>query len=186
MYTIDELTEKSGVSKRTIYYYVKLGLLPSVGTRGPLTRYEDYYLDRLTLIKILQANHLPLDEIGDLFSKLSNRQIAKLAASSEEEMRLFLANDDPRKLMKSSKEVMAPDDARDYIQRVLELSKTTSGARPRAPMPRQRSHPDPTTSSWERIRLADGVELHIDNAITGALKEKIRQLVRYARTLFNK
>lgn len=186
MYTIDELARRSGISKRTISYYVKLGLLPQVGTRGISTRYDDHYLDRLALIKILQANHLPLEEISELLSKLSTNQIAKLAAASEDELRVFLAMEDPQKVLKSSKEVMLAEDASEYIRKVMDLSMTTASKRlqpaRKLPLPPAKS----SSSSWMRIEVVDGVELHVDNARVSAFHDKVNQLVAYARNLFAK
>ncbi len=125
-YTINELSHESGISRRTIYYYITLGLLPSVGTRGTSSRYDEQYLERLKLIKLLQANHLPLEEIRDLFSKLSNSQISRLASSSEFDMGMLIKEDDPKQALRSAKEEMIASDAQEYIQKVLEISKTVT------------------------------------------------------------
>ncbi len=66
------LAEESGVSPRTIRYYVQQGLLPSPGTRGPSTRYDRGHLDRLQLIKRLQRQHLPLAEIRRRLEELDD------------------------------------------------------------------------------------------------------------------
>jgi len=49
-YTLDQLVEKTGTNKRTIAYYIQLGLLPGVGRRGRRTVYP---ADFLTKLKIL-------------------------------------------------------------------------------------------------------------------------------------
>ncbi|MEN8904570.1 MAG: MerR family transcriptional regulator [Clostridiales bacterium] len=62
-YRISELSEKAGVTKRTIHYYLSRGLLPSPNGAGLGTMYSDEHLYRIILIKKLQDDYLPLNEI---------------------------------------------------------------------------------------------------------------------------
>lgn len=62
-YRIGELAEKAGVTKRTIHYYMGRGLLPAPQGSGLGTTYSDDHLYRIILIKKLQDQYLPLDEI---------------------------------------------------------------------------------------------------------------------------
>jgi DNA-binding transcriptional MerR regulator len=62
-YRIGELAEKAGVTKRTIHYYIGRGLLPPPEGAGLGTLYSDEHLFRIRLIKKLQDEYLPLDEI---------------------------------------------------------------------------------------------------------------------------
>jgi DNA-binding transcriptional MerR regulator len=62
-YDITELARLSGLTVRTIRYYLQQRLLPSSGLRGPGARYDAGHLARLQLIRRLQAEHLPLAEI---------------------------------------------------------------------------------------------------------------------------
>jgi DNA-binding transcriptional MerR regulator len=62
-YSIDELAELGGVSRRTVRYYIQEGLLPQplgVG-RGP--HYAGEHLDALVKVKAMQEAGLTLDEI---------------------------------------------------------------------------------------------------------------------------
>jgi hypothetical protein len=49
-YYINHLCDISGVTPRTVYYYVQQGLLPPPGARGPGARYDRRHLLRLQLI----------------------------------------------------------------------------------------------------------------------------------------
>ena len=49
-YSLGELEERTGFSRRIIAFYVQQGLLPKVGRRGPRTRYPESFLHRLQLI----------------------------------------------------------------------------------------------------------------------------------------
>jgi DNA-binding transcriptional MerR regulator len=62
-YDITELARLSGLTVRTVRYYLQQRLLPSSGLRGPGARYDAGHLARLQLIRRLQAEHLPLAEI---------------------------------------------------------------------------------------------------------------------------
>lgn len=62
-YRIGELAEKAGVTRRTVHYYLAKGLLPPSMGEGLGTTYSDEHLFRIILIKKLQDNFLPLDEI---------------------------------------------------------------------------------------------------------------------------
>lgn len=61
--TIDELEEKSGVSARTIRYYIQMGLLPPpVGPRRD-ARYDKRHTDGLAEIRRRQRDGALLEEI---------------------------------------------------------------------------------------------------------------------------
>jgi DNA-binding transcriptional MerR regulator len=62
-YRIGELADKAGVTKRTIHYYMARGLLPASQGSGLGTTYSDEHLYRIMLIKKLQDQYLPLDQI---------------------------------------------------------------------------------------------------------------------------
>jgi len=62
-YTIDDLTTRTGVTVRTVRYYIGEGLLPPPFGAGPGTRYTREHLDRLLLIGALKDRYLPLREI---------------------------------------------------------------------------------------------------------------------------
>ena len=91
-YTLSELEELTGVTGRTIYYYVKLGLLPSVGRRGRGTRYGQVHLDRLRLIvrvRSLQDRGLlppvTLEQMVEPLDALSEAQLARLASDASDD-----------------------------------------------------------------------------------------------------
>ncbi|WP_425153038.1 MerR family transcriptional regulator [Candidatus Palauibacter sp.] len=75
-YTVGELECDTGFSRRTIAYYVQLGLLPRVGRMGPKTRYPEQVRDRLRFIRRVreaqEAGAVPpvsLSDIGDAFER---------------------------------------------------------------------------------------------------------------------
>jgi len=65
-FTIDELSELTGFSRRTIRYYIQEGLLEPPAGRGRGGFYYDSHLDKLLRIKTLQERGLNLATIAGL------------------------------------------------------------------------------------------------------------------------
>ncbi len=82
-YRIGELAEKSGVTKRTIHYYMGRGLLPPSEGAGLGTTYSDEHLYRIMLIKKLQDDYLPLDEIRRRISGMSLQEVLNSLEGSD-------------------------------------------------------------------------------------------------------
>ena len=101
--TIHELIEKSGYSRRTIYYYTQIGLLPPPKGKGKNFRYEEEHLRRLQRIKELQMARLSLREIQEVLEHeqlrntetdkplFAERDVRPLGFSSAPQPRAFLA-----------------------------------------------------------------------------------------------
>ena len=64
-YPIGDLARQSGVTRRTIRYYVEIGLLPPPSGEGRAALYGDEHMQMLRHIKELQAMRFSLDEIRD-------------------------------------------------------------------------------------------------------------------------
>lgn len=78
-YDIAELARLTGLSVRTIRYYIQQRLLHPSGARGPGSGYDAGHLARLRLIRRLQAEHLPLAEIR---SRLTSGEVVLPSRSS--------------------------------------------------------------------------------------------------------
>src|SRR5688572_6976705 len=83
-FDLAQLSEQAGVSQRTVRYYIQQGLLPSPEARGPGAHYGVEHLERLTLIRKLQREHLPLGEIRRRLESLSAQEITDLLAREPE------------------------------------------------------------------------------------------------------
>ncbi len=132
-YRLAELAAATGVSSRTIRYYIAEGLLPPPEGVGPAAVYTVAQRDRLALIATLKERYLPLREIAQRLKEL--------------------------------------DDA--GVRAALRADRTLTGA----------TVPSGAASGgerWERITLADGVELHVRaDRLDGTLP--LAALVRAAR-----
>ncbi len=83
-YRLDELATESGVSARTVRYYVQRGLLPAPEFRGRDTTYGPEHLARLRAIKRLQEAWLPLDQIQTELEGRTEAEIDALAIGRAE------------------------------------------------------------------------------------------------------
>ena len=185
--TIEELAERSGVSVRTIRFYITEGLLPSPHTRGRNAAYTEEALDRLILIQRLKDAHLPLKEIRDQLASLSPSRIHQL--SSEQDLNL------PNQTISFGAPVELPHEdssALDYISRVLDARSVyhTSPLQKKLladknfPLMRSPAPQEPE-ESWRRVEIAPGVELHIRAGLDPQTEKKIAQIIEMARILFS-
>jgi DNA-binding transcriptional MerR regulator len=175
-YSIGELADLAGVTPRTIRYYVSIGLLASPPQAGPKTRYTDGHLKRLRLIRHLQKQHLPLGEIADQLADLNDEEV---------EAALDRDNRPPG------------DSALDYITQLrsgqLPDEMTTEDIDPKAFRPSSRALAEPrppeskaqvdTRTRWERVPLAENVELHIRLPQGRHRHKQIDRLIQIGREL---
>lgn len=81
-HTIADLAALSGLSVRTIRYYVAEGLVPPAGRDGKGARYPEATLARLRLIARLRDAHQPLAEIRRRLEALSDEEVGALLETS--------------------------------------------------------------------------------------------------------
>ncbi len=83
MYNIETLSELSGLTKRTVRYYIELGLLtPPVGScRG--SYYTESHLSNLAQIKRLSSQGIPLTQMKAILSAESCKNDLKFVEDIE-------------------------------------------------------------------------------------------------------
>ncbi len=90
MYTIGQLVKQFKISRSTLLYYDKIGLLrPSDRTEANYRRYDQNAFDRLTQITLYKEAGLSLTAIADILDSTDNqpsKQLELRLASLNEEM----------------------------------------------------------------------------------------------------
>jgi DNA-binding transcriptional MerR regulator len=96
-YKVSELAEKAGVTKRTIHYYISKGLLLPPEGSGVNSLYNDEHLERILLIKKLQAEYMPLNKIREYIlenptEKVKNNNVKKIKTKivKNEEQEIYI------------------------------------------------------------------------------------------------
>lgn len=93
-YKVSELADKAGVTKRTIHYYISKGLLLPPEGSGVNSLYNDEHLERILLIKKLQAEYMPLNKIREYILENPTEKVQKNA----KELKTKIARDEPQEI----------------------------------------------------------------------------------------
>jgi DNA-binding transcriptional MerR regulator len=139
-------------NERTVRYYLSEGLLSPAGDKqGTASIFGYVHLLQLLVIKMLQAEHLPIRKIKELVVGRTERELERLIST------------DAR--------VGTKNEALDYLESLLGSSKASarSSSLKAAPAPAvlfsrpSSAIPQRQTSavSWERVEIEPGLELHI-------------------------
>jgi DNA-binding transcriptional MerR regulator len=81
--SIQDLSDQTGLPRRTIHFYIQQELLPPAQGSGLGAFYQREHLVRLKLIPILRQQGLRLDDIRQKFNALSAAELEDLLAKSE-------------------------------------------------------------------------------------------------------
>jgi DNA-binding transcriptional MerR regulator len=155
---LNELCERTGVTPRTVRYYIQQGLLPSPGQSGPGAKYDRGHLSRLLLIRRLQQDHLPLAEIRKRLVHLDDASVESLV-----------------------EQPTASSPAADYVAQVLGRPSVTAPA----PLGAEKSTNSTSSqqgqrSTWERIVISDDVELHVRRPLSREDNRRVEKLLEQA------
>jgi DNA-binding transcriptional MerR regulator len=190
-YDLKTLCDRAKVTPRTVHFYAQHGLLPPAGAPGPGARYGRGHELRLTLIRLLQKQHLPLAEISRRMKRLTDAQVGELIADTRERtsnegggaleyIRGLLAE-------KAESPAREPGPRSAPAARLWRTSRS-SNALAAVPEPARRFHVSASSalsrSQWERFALADGIELHVQRPLTRLQQKKLDRLLVAARDLF--
>ncbi len=107
-YTIQDLTDQTGVPRRTIHFYSQQGILPPPAGAGLSARYQEPHLVRLKLIPYLRQRGLRLDEIRRIFEESQPAALAEMLSREEQASALLT----PAPTLKGAGAISAPAPAR--------------------------------------------------------------------------
>jgi DNA-binding transcriptional MerR regulator len=178
--SIGELSQRAGVTRRTIRYYVEIGLLQPPAGAAKAAVYGADQLERLELIRELQAYRLSLEEIRDrLAGKTPGLEVAPATYEA-------LAATEP-----PGREAFDASSAAEYIERLRHSGPIVSSPRRRqstavyrqASMLSDRKPPaDYDAEQWLRVRVSEDVELHIRRR-TSKTDRRLSRLIKEARRI---
>src|SRR3954451_25191439 len=77
-FSITDVEDLTGLSARTVRFYITEGLIPPAHGRGPSASYDRDQVMRLMLVQQLKLERLPLDQIKGKLNALSDRQVSTI------------------------------------------------------------------------------------------------------------
>jgi DNA-binding transcriptional MerR regulator len=169
--TIKEVAAKAGVTPRTVHFYIQQGLLPPPEGGGRGARYSDAHLARLKLIRRLQAEHLPLNEIRRQLASMTDQQVEKALTGVKARERDSALDYIRSVTSRSAHGSRSPQMARPTLDAVTELRSSSPG------------HVSPRQSQWDRIVLNEDLELHIRRPLSRERNRFVDKLLAFARHL---
>lgn len=198
-YRIAELAQRTGVTPRTIRYYVAEGLLPPPTGAGPQRFYDPNHLLRLEAIQRLKEQYLPLAEIRRRLADASRKDLEMIVNGPT-----LRPSDGPRERPATPAVILPPVGRSSAVPGGFIASLGNSGATLGAPPtdlaellraasrhPRSgRPEDAPTLTEedlgeqvWNRVLLAPGVELNYQLTGDRARDEAVLRLIRNARQI---
>jgi DNA-binding transcriptional MerR regulator len=82
-FSIQDLSDKTGVPRRTIHFYTQQGILPPPLGAGLAAKYDETHLLRLQLIPVLRSEGLRLDQIRERFQEMNPADLSDLFRRSQ-------------------------------------------------------------------------------------------------------
>ena len=199
--SIDDLANHSGLSVRTLHYYMQEDLLPGPDKRGKYASYSQEHLDRLDLILILKEMHLPLKDIRALMDVLTPLEIqhyrddqedllARIKAARPEEDSPAQADEDSSAL----DYIKGLEEAHGMIREIRNnqsyfANQNSFEVRRRRRDDQSRAEPSfapPLEERWRRVVLAEGIELHTRETRDKETLYKIKRLLSFAHSMFDR
>jgi len=163
-YSIHELVELSGMSARTIHYYVKEKIiLPPIRTGGR-SRYTEAHLGRLLLIREYQGSGKKLSAIKGILSHLRDEDV-----------------NDQIELVKKERETAPIDGDKLMVRRVYAKRSLQKVRVVPETEDSRKLHEPPLEASWKRISIIDGVEINIRDDISRQKRKQMQELIDYLR-----
>ncbi|HVP20564.1 MAG TPA: helix-turn-helix domain-containing protein [Anaerolineaceae bacterium] len=89
-YSIQELSDLTGVPRRTIHFYTQQGILPPPQGAGLSTRYQQEHLVRLKLIPYLRRRSLRLDQIRTFLNEQDPSELTQLLLEEQSSTRVAM------------------------------------------------------------------------------------------------
>jgi DNA-binding transcriptional MerR regulator len=199
--TLEDLVSQSGLTLRTLRFYIQEGLLQGPDTHGKFASYSRQHLDRIEMIKRLKNLRLPIKEIRHLLNNMTTEEIKKLRKYQEILNQNLGTNINK---VNEEKQIAQPGiSAMEYIRNLershgeIQSVYEKNTTRPSAPQqPTSNLKPKPVyknqilamneEETWKRYVIDEGIELNVRGIKDVDDELKVRKLIEYARALFGK
>ncbi|MBC8346889.1 MAG: MerR family transcriptional regulator [Candidatus Marinimicrobia bacterium] len=156
-YTIGDLENETGLKRRTIHYYSKKGVIPPPEGAGLGSFYTDVHLYRLMLIKHLKKSHLKLTGITEAFDAMSVDDMCILLKRVEKEKPDWKLDSLENWMLQEPK--LFEDTS--MFQSDIVVKESDESGYYKSNYMEQIKRKTPEATSWDKITLEDGVEVHI-------------------------
>jgi DNA-binding transcriptional MerR regulator len=185
-YTINDLSELTSYSRRTIRYYVKEGLLDHPAGRGRGGFYFDRHLLQLKMIKKLQERGMSLSSISEYMEGISRPR-----------HQIYFENAEPILGQKIAEEKFPTAKKRAYMMKE-KLDEVLKGKTQKGQNEEFFSEdylienriyelpPESPRNVWARYEIAPGLEISIRRDMEQKQKRKIDDIIRIAREILGK
>lgn len=127
-YTIADLEARTGLTARTIRYYVQQGLIPPAHGRGPTATYDESHMLRLQAVEALKEQRLSLSEIRERLLTLSDSGIAGLmrvevGPNPEEELwRRVVLHEDLELMVRVARSGRGSAAIEEFVERIARIA----------------------------------------------------------------
>jgi DNA-binding transcriptional MerR regulator len=200
-YSLNELTEATGVTSRTVRYYVSEGLLPPPVAAGPRSYYTESHKQRLRLIGLMKDAYLPLREIRRRLLEINDDEVADAIAELGGED-AELANQPVEQVkMRYSRmaELPTPQVSEAPLEHLEPQTWPFVNSRPgeyeepvpqepawRLPRPIKAARHEPHSSSvWRKLEIGDSAEFLIEEHLYQRRKEQVDALIIWAQRILD-
>ncbi|MEJ7839156.1 MAG: MerR family transcriptional regulator [Thermomicrobiales bacterium] len=199
-YSLNELTDMTGVTSRTVRYYVSEGLLPPPVAAGPRSYYSDNHVQRLRLIGFMKDAYLPLREIRRRLQELNDDEIYDAIVELGAESGSVVRQDAPIRLEDAVAYEPLSEPAADQPRDQLEpqtwpfvASRPGDYGEPvpqeqawRLPRPIKAARHDPHNSTvWRKLAIGDSAEFLVEERLYQRRKEQVDALVVWAQRILD-
>ena len=196
-FTLEDLSTITGLTLRTLRFYMQEGILQGPDTHGKNARYSQKHLDQLEVIQRLKNLHVPLQEIRHLLNNITPQEITRLR-KYQEKLQPTL-NEDKSIYAMEPPTYKPGSSALNYIRSLekkwnnyqvlsepnIDLSRNSPPAPASSAIPVNEQYLlFDIQETWSRITIEDGIELNVRQPKEFEEQEKIVKLVEYARDLF--
>lgn len=181
-YTLSDLATITGLSQRTVRYYLQEVVGTGTGSKGRKAVYPRTTLDRLRVVELLKerAPTLRLSEVKEILASLGDEMTARVAGREEPLDIVDVRSDSTGNRSVFMGSVVTPGKRSSEVHAV-------QMSRPPAPEPRTaRDYIDAVKDSfrehsrkgrsWTTIRLADDVELRVRKRLSEGQREQLALL----------